>query len=181
MSELHCPTCGRKLTVFQGEGTCLDCNKSFPAPSDPTKPSQPVAPPPSRAVALCAIGMIAAFFMPWFQLLGASVSGYQLTQFGSYGNYAWIIPVLAGLTVILGASGTDNRVMGVITGLVPLAATAYAYFAMQPPADARQRPGVLAIDVSGILQHTMAIGLFLILGLSVAIIFCCAQNRPSQK
>ena len=37
-------------------------------------------PQSSKHVLVCACGLLAAFFMPWFQLLGLGVSGYNLDE-----------------------------------------------------------------------------------------------------
>lgn len=125
----------------------------------------------SNAVLFCAVGLIAAFFMPWFQLMNFGVSGYQLAQLGSYGNYAWIIPILAALTVVVGASGRNNGALGVITGIAPLLAVAYGYFRWQ----AEFGDGATK-DILEILQHVVGIGVYLTLILSAVIIFLGARK-----
>ena len=80
----------------------------------------------SKPVLVCAFGLLAAFFMPWVQLFGAGMSGYNLGSLGSYGNYAWVIPILAGGTILLSFTGVNNRGLGALTGIVPLGALVYA-------------------------------------------------------
>jgi len=41
------------------------------------------------------------FFLPWAQIFGFGVSGYNLGQFGSYGNYAWLILLSSVITIVL--------------------------------------------------------------------------------
>lgn len=50
---------------------------------------------------MSAFGLLAAFFMPWFQLFGVGISGYNLSKLGAYGNYAWAIPILTGATILV--------------------------------------------------------------------------------
>ena len=40
------------------------------------------------------------FFMPWIEFGGVGASGYSLAKLGSYGNQAWLIPILAGATLL---------------------------------------------------------------------------------
>ena len=157
--------------------TCPDCNKTFPLPQVQSAAAQSSAVAPSHLVTFLAVGIIAAFFMPWFQLFGAGVSGFQITKLGSYTNYLWVVPGLAGLTVLLGASGGDNRIMGAISGVVPLGALAYGYFYIQNAQSGQPRRGDINIDLSGIATNTMAIGLYLTIGLCILIIFSGAQNK----
>lgn len=144
-------------------------------------PDQPTAlnVTPSHLVTILAVGIVVAFFMPWFQLFGAGISGFEITNLGSYTNYLWVIPGLAGYTVLLGASGTNNRVMGAITGIVPLATIAYGYFYIQSQGVKPQR-GNMNIDLSSIAINTMAIGLFLTIGFCALIIFCGVQPKKTK-
>ena len=73
----------------------------------------------------CAIAMIGFFFMPWAQLFGISGSGYELSKFGSYGNWAWAIPVAAGLTLAISFAGNDAKPLHLITGTLPFAGLIY--------------------------------------------------------
>lgn len=50
---------------------------------------------------MSAFGLLAAFLMPWFQLFGVGISGYNLSKLGAYGNYAWAIPILTGATILV--------------------------------------------------------------------------------
>ena len=73
-----------------------------------------------------SVGILAAFFMPWLLLLGQGLSGYQLGSLGSYGNFAWVVPILAGSTIVVSLSGKSARLIGAITGVVPIFALLYA-------------------------------------------------------
>ncbi len=119
----------------------------------------------SPAVLIFACGLIAAFFMPWFQLFGSGISGYQIGSLGSYGNYAWIIPLLAGGTIVMSLSGANNRPIGIITGIVPLGAMFYAYVKLG--GDFGAKASQAAFEVS---KHVFSIGAFLTIICSVGII-----------
>lgn len=128
-------------------------------------------PKSSVPVVVCAVGLLVAFFMPWVQLFGFGMSGYNLGQLGSYGNYAWIIPILAGAVVLLSFLGINNRGIGALAGLVPLGAIAYGLMRLGlESADATQ--GVL--DAAG---HVLSIGAWLTIMFSIAIVIA-ALVRP---
>ncbi len=127
----------------------------------------------SKPVLFCAFGLLAAFFMPWVQLFGVGVSGYNLANLGSYGNYAWIIPILAGGTVLLTFSGVDNRPIGAVTGIVPLGAVAYVWILLLSNNSGSDRAEGALVDVA---QHAVSIGVYLTIILSVAIIIAASRN-----
>lgn len=119
----------------------------------------------SKPVLICAVGLLAAFFMPWVQLFGVGISGYNLGQLGSYGNYAWVIPILAGATILVGYFGVNNRAVGAIAGIVPLSAIFYALVRIAGEGGGNATKEVL--DVAG---HVLSIGAWLTIIFSVAII-----------
>ena len=80
----------------------------------------------STPVVVCAVGLLAAFFMPWIRIFGVGISGYNLGQLDSHGNYAWIIPIVAGITILLSYIEVSNRAIGVVAGIIPLGAILYA-------------------------------------------------------
>jgi hypothetical protein len=47
-----------------------------------------------------SIGLLASFLLPWIQIMGFGASGYNLSQLGSYGNLAWVVPVV-GIVCLL--------------------------------------------------------------------------------
>lgn len=112
------------------------------------------------------------FFMPWYQLLGKGISGYNLGQLGSYGNYAWIIPILAGATVLLTFSGVNNRVVGSITGIVPLGAI--LYFLIRIASKGEGRAFQYVLEVAG---HVLSIGAWLTIIFSIAIIIAAFYGQ----
>ncbi len=119
----------------------------------------------SKPVLYCAIGLLAAFFMPWVQLFGLGLSGYSLGKLGSYGNYAWVIPILAGATIWTSFSGANNRAVGILTGIVPLVAIFYGLVRIGGEGGPEATDGIL--NLAG---HVLAIGAWLTIALSVAII-----------
>lgn len=122
-------------------------------------------PKSSKVVLVCAFGLLAAFFMPWIQFFGVGMSGYNLGRLGSYGNYAWIIPILAGVTILLTYSGINNRISGALSGIVPLAALSYGVLRI-----AREGGGESAGEILKIAGQVMSIGVWLTILFSIVII-----------
>jgi len=120
----------------------------------------------SKVIVACAFGLLIAFFLPWFQIFGVGVSGYNLGQLGSEGNYAWIVPIAAAVTILLSLTGVNNRIAGAITGLIPLVAILYVLV--------RLGTGVGVEAIQGFLQVTwqvLAIGGWLTILLSIIMLF----------
>jgi len=131
-------------------------------------------PKSSKTVLACAFGLMLAFFMPWVQLFGFGMSGYNLGRLGSYGNYAWIIPILAGATIVLSFSGANNRTIGAISGIVPLGAILYGLVRIAGEAGSSVANGVL--EIAG---HVLSIGAWLTIIFSVAIIVAALAQAPT--
>jgi len=126
-----------------------------------------------KPVTVCAVGLLAAFFMPWVSVFGTGMSGYNLGQLGSYGNYAWAIPILAGLTILISALGINNRGIGAITGIVPLAIILYTMLKLdlEVGSNAAEKVRIVALNF-------LSIGAWLTIVLSTAIIIAALVNRP---
>lgn len=198
---MFCATCGTRLSdsakfcTSCGQGVAQGANDDAapvtarganpdsrhangePLPSSPSTPPQVAQADQdatSRAVAICALVIVGAFFLPWVKVFGAGISGYQLAQLGAEGNYAWIIPALAGLTLLVGASGSNNRAIGAITGVVPLAVLAYVFFKLTGNGSAAGR---VAWEV---IAHIADVGAYLTLISSVLIILSATQSATSS-
>lgn len=123
----------------------------------------------SKPVLILACCILGAFFLPWFQLFGFAASGYNLGRLGSYGNYAWIIPILAGATILVSLSGGPNRPVGAFTGIVPLAAILYGWVRL-----GSEGGGDAMSQVSQMAGQVLSIGAYITLLCSVAIIIAAA-------
>jgi len=134
--------------------------------------------PKSIPVLVCAFGLLAAFFMPWVQSFGVGISGYNLGQLGSYGNYAWVIPLLAGVTILLSFTpGVNNRGIGVVAGIVPLGAILYGLIRLSAEGGRDATTGVLKIA-----GQVLSIGAWLTVIFSTAIIIAAAvQTRTATS
>jgi pSer/pThr/pTyr-binding forkhead associated (FHA) protein len=133
-------------------------------------------PKSSKLVTICAAGLLAAFFLPWVQLFGVGVSGYDLGKLGSYGNYAWIIPILAGAAILVSISGASNRGIGALAGIVPLAAIGYGLLRLSRDGGIDATRGVL--ELAG---HVLSIGAWLTIILSISIIVAAATHVPQDR
>lgn len=128
----------------------------------------------SKWVLVCAFGLLAAFFMPWFQLMGAGMSGYGLGKLGSYGNYVWIVPVLAGATILVTFMRNNNRWLGALSGIVPLGFLAFllARLGAENGSDATRG----AVQVAG---QVFSIGAWLTVLFSIGIVVSALVQMPS--
>lgn len=70
--------------------------------------------------------MLVGFFLPWAQLFGQGLSGFEIGKLGSYGNWAWTVPLGAGATLLLGYYRANQRPVAFIAGLLPLIGLVYA-------------------------------------------------------
>jgi hypothetical protein len=127
----------------------------------------------SKPVLILACCILGAFFMPWFQLFGEAASGYNLGQLGSYGNYAWIVPILSGATIIMSLTGYNNRGIGALTGIVPLGAIIYGLIRL-----GSEGGGDALNGLSEIVKHVLSVGAYITIICSIAIII--AALVPSQ-
>ena len=133
----------------------------------------------SKPVLICAFGLLAGFFMPWLQFMGAGMSGYNLGQLGSYGNYAWIVPILAGATILVSFAGGNNRGIGIVAGIVPIVALVYLLVTMT---DSHSGPNMFLFggrpagfdDAIKALGQVCAVGVYFTLISCVAIIIAAA-------
>lgn len=131
---------------------------------------------PSKSVLVCALGLLAAFFMPWVQLFGVGMSGYNLGQLGSYGNYAWVIPILAGATILCSFTGVNNRVIGAIAGIVPLGAILYGLIRLGGEGGHDATNGVLKIA-----GQVLSVGAWLTIIFSIVIIIEAVFQTPPAR
>ena len=168
---MQCPNC--KLINPPGAVRC-DCGYDFTTRRVPTQavPVGVAATGLGRAslsVLVLACCLLGGFFLPWFQLFGVGVSGFQLGKLGSYGNYAWIIPILAGATILVSVSRANNRFIGALAGIVPLAAIAYAIYRLASEAG---QDAVKALP--NILGQVLSIGAYVTILASISIIVAAA-------
>lgn len=110
--------------------------------SQDSQPMQPHSPPfrfiprtPQEiAIAICGIGIIAAFFAPWTRH-GDRVSGAELYHLEPLAELVWIIPALALATIIMMRDRGARRRLGTATALLTWFALGYAGVIVHRPGD----------------------------------------------
>ena len=130
--------------------------------------------PPSQSVLVWAGGVLVSFFLPWFQLFGHGISGYQIGSLGSYGNYAWIIPILAVGTILLTFARQNNRIVGAFTGLVPIGVLIYAIGRVAAEGGGRATEQVLQVA-----EQVFSIGAYLTILCSLALLVSASRPAPA--
>lgn len=131
----------------------------------------------SLGVTICAAALIASFFMPWVSAFGFNASGFDITKLGSYANWLWIIPASAGLTLLVSLTNSDNRLVGFITGAIPLAALVYVF----ARAGQAEMPGFLRDVVTEGLTKVAGIGLWLTIACSVVIVLAALLGLQNSS
>ena len=143
MAEIitQCPECNKPVWSDRTQDYCGYCGVAFPDSiiAELRKPqmTDPKSMEDTNTASIkdarmsnlsiySAVGLIVSFFLPWVQVLGIGASGYNFSQLGSYGNLTWLIPISAGITLLLGLNGRDAKPLQWVTGLMPWALLAYA-------------------------------------------------------
>ena len=112
MPLVECPDC--KSPVSDLASSCTKCGRPMNSLARPFTISQ------SKIVLiLSAVTLIFSFFLPWGTFSGLHVSGYQIAQFGSYGNWALIIPIGSIITITLELFRNRGEISGLIVGVFP--------------------------------------------------------------
>ena len=104
----------------------INCQSQGTAPDVFTIVGAMSAPVPMPAsVNICAAALVLCFFLPWAQLLGQTVSGYELAKLGSAGTWALFIPLTGAMVLLNYLLGSPNRGMAIAAGAVPLIGLLY--------------------------------------------------------
>lgn len=73
-----------------------------------------------------SLGLLISFFLPWGTFLFYSISGYSLSQLGSYGNLAWLIPIGSCSSIYFSINKKPEVLLtGALSGICPLAFLGY--------------------------------------------------------
>jgi dipeptide/tripeptide permease len=76
---------------------------------------------PSMGILILAVCLLGSFFLRWFRWdSGVVASGYQFANANPNGIWAWIIPAVAVVTIIVSILNLNNRIVGGVAGLVPI-------------------------------------------------------------
>ena len=84
----------------------------------------------SRAhlVNLCAVGLGVSFFLPWVQIIGANISGFDLQKMGDQERLLWIIPICCAITIFANITKRSKEFARQFTGVLPFLVGGYWYF-----------------------------------------------------
>lgn len=132
---MFCTNCGSAMAPaarFCGEcGTQAD-QEAAPQGTEQAVSSGPaLQPKPARQDFIsnpenwCTAAILIGFFLPWGP---AGISAFDIAKLGSEGNWLWLIPGGAGLTLAQSAAGGDSKSMGALTGLFPLTAVLFVWY-----------------------------------------------------
>ena len=72
--------------------------------------------------------LFVAFFLPWINLLGVNLAGFDLHKIWEPGRFAWVIPVAALGAVVLGLVRRPNVALAQLAGGLPFIFLALALF-----------------------------------------------------
>ncbi len=81
----------------------------------------------TELISLCAMGMGVSFFLPWAQIFGANLSGFDLQKMGAEHRLLWLIPIGCTLTIYMGVKKISQKIIGQITGVLPFCVGFYWY------------------------------------------------------
>ena len=99
--------------------------KSEPAPA--ATDNQTVSLGRVHLVSLCALGLGISFFLPWAQIFGASLSGFDLQKLGDEQRLLWLIPIFCAITIFAGITKRSQKIAGQLTGALPFVVGIYWY------------------------------------------------------
>jgi|ERR1017187_630440 hypothetical protein len=82
----------------------------------------------TQLVNLCALGLCISFFLPWAQIFGASLSGFDLQKLGDEQRLLWLIPIFCAITIFAGITKRSLKIAGQLTGALPFVVGIYWYY-----------------------------------------------------
>jgi hypothetical protein len=134
--------------------------KSEPALATLSAENQTVTLSRAHLVILCAAGLGVSFFLPWAQILGANISGFDLQKMGDQQRLLWAIPIFCAITIIAGITKRSQEVAGWITGILPILVGTYWYF-----------------QLGNDMFHILAYGAFLSLAFGAVLFFLSFKSK----
>lgn len=70
--------------------------------------------------------MLVSFFLPWVTFLGAKLTGLDIAKHFSSYQLVYLMPILAGIVLLLSLARVSARLIQALAGLCPLAILVYA-------------------------------------------------------
>ena len=95
--------------------------------SSGTPPLQ--SPGVSQAIALCAAGLVASYFLSWINFLGFKASGFDLVQkYGGASLLLWAIPLFGVVALVASITKSSLRTAAQLAGVIPIFALGYGLY-----------------------------------------------------
>ena len=101
--------------------------KSESAPTTPTPANQTITLGRVQIVNLCAVGLGICFFLPWANLWGGNISGFDLQKAGGGQLLLWLIPICCLSTIYAGVTKRSQQFAGQLAGALPFGVGIYWY------------------------------------------------------
>lgn len=102
-------------------------SESQPSNASTGQESQNVSPAWTQLLNLCALGLGISFFLPWVNILGGTVSGFDLQKLGDQQRLLWLIPILCVITIFAGFTKRSQQHAGQLSGTLPFVVGVYWY------------------------------------------------------
>ena len=81
----------------------------------------------TQLVNLCALGLGISFFLPWANIFGGNISGFDLQKAGGGQLLLWSIPIFSAITIIAGMTKRSQQIAGQLSGALPFAVGVFWY------------------------------------------------------
>lgn len=101
--------------------------KSESNPANAAPENQTVTLSRAHLVILCAAGLGVSFFLPWVQIIGANISGFDLQKTSDQERLLWAIPIFCAITIIASITKKSQQVAGQLTGALPFLVGVFWY------------------------------------------------------
>ena len=101
--------------------------KSESNPATAAQVNQSVSFGRAQLVNLCAAGLTISFFLPWANIFGANVSGFDLQKAGGGQLLLWSIPIFCLITIVAGMTKRSQQIAGQLSGALPFAVGVFWY------------------------------------------------------
>jgi hypothetical protein len=101
--------------------------KSESTPATAAPANQTVSVNRAQLVNLCALGLGVCFFLPWANIFGVILSGFDLQKMGDGQWLLWAIPIFCAITIFAGITKRSQKITGQLTGALPFAVGVYWY------------------------------------------------------
>ena len=96
-------------------------------PATPAPENQPITLGRAQIVNLCALGLGICFFLPWVNIFGGTISGFDLQKAGGGQLLLWLIPVFCLITIFAGVTKHSQQIAGQLSRVLPFVVGVYWY------------------------------------------------------